>query len=118
MTNEERQAVRDECFEDVKGPGKFEGEESYSPYFYGKIIDGCADESWYFGEGEPEYDAIVVSDDDRDIFPELEGVYAVVCYETEQGFFYCIPETEHEYKSECFNLDRQQQEAGEREENG
>lgn len=85
LTRDKIESIRRECEEQVEGPGKFEGESIYVPYFYGDSLDGCAD-----GFGDVDwigyYSAVSVDDDDRAIFPELEGVETVYLCETGQGF--------------------------------
>ena len=72
--------------------GKFEGEMCYAPYFYDFIMDGSGDE-------ETAEDGVLITYfnvryEDREQFPELEGIERVRCYETDQGFFYCEDATE------------------------
>ena len=70
----------------VNGPGKFEGEEIYSPYFYDIGLDDGPDEiidNFY------DYGTIYlfkVMKEDRALFPELKGVYTVSQVETNDGF--------------------------------
>jgi hypothetical protein len=110
MTNEEMETIRKEGEEAVKGPGKFEGEQRYSPYFYDAIMDGGIGEDFYFGEGKPEYTLYILEKEDKDIFPELENVYGVCLWESEQGFFNCIPlDSKEDYDSEYANLSEQQE---------
>jgi hypothetical protein len=82
-TNEE---VRKDYLEQVSHPGKFEREEIYAPYFYEQLLDGCADD--YDVDGTL-YSVMVVTDEDKELFPELSNVFAVLCHESAQGFFYC-----------------------------
>ena len=85
-----RQAILDEYTVDPNGvirdPGKFEGEPIYAPYFYDALMNGGSDSTEY--DGDTPIDVFDVSDEDRQIFPELQGVSEVRCYESEQGFFY------------------------------
>lgn len=72
----------DQYKEQVKGPGKFEGEQPYVPYYY---------EIWNQGFYDHESDdgktaTFKVTKEDRDIFPELKGRHWVKIQETEQGF--------------------------------
>lgn len=73
--------TRAECAERVRGPGKFEGEQIYVPYFYDQYLDGGADED----HGRTLQ--FNVTDEDRTIFPdELSGVNVVYIYERDDGF--------------------------------
>ncbi len=62
------------------GPGKFEGEPFYAPYFYSIAHEGGGDEPFYDGEdiaGEP----VPVSDDERDVFAlHLSTDFMIVWY--------------------------------------
>jgi hypothetical protein len=76
----------------IEALGKFEAEMCYAPYFYDLIMNGS-------GDGETEEDGVWVTyfdirDEDREQFPELEGIERVRCYETDDGFFYCLDATE------------------------
>lgn len=63
-------------------PGKFQGEPAWVPYFFG--LDECDDE---FEDGAcVVYRAFQIHDDERQRFPELKGVFAVVLAETDDGF--------------------------------
>jgi len=105
MNNEE---IRKECLDDVSRPGKFEGEPIYSPYFYEAIMNGECDETFSFLD-DGCYDCFIITDKDVDIFPELEKTYAVICHESDIGFFSCFDyETEKEYKEETENLMQQE----------
>ena len=115
MTNEEKEKIREDCLQSLV-PGKFEGEQIYSPYYYGQILEGGGAEEFYFGEGEPAYSLIIVSAEDREIFPEIGQTFGFCCWETEQGFWNCIPlETKAEYDAEFLNLEKQAEECQEEE---
>jgi hypothetical protein len=66
----------------IRSPGKFEGEPRYVPYFWDAYLNGMADDD----------DGVTltfdVNDDDRKLFPELEGVKHVYLEESDQGFVY------------------------------
>jgi hypothetical protein len=66
----------------VKGPGKFEGEARYVPYFWGQFLAGA------YTDDDGEVVSFDVSDEDRRLFPELEGVTTVSLAESENGFVY------------------------------
>jgi len=108
MTKEEIKKIRKDCKENVSSPGKFEGEAIYSPYFRETILGGCQDEEFSFHDGC--YDAIIVTEDDRKIFPELASVYGVICNETETGFFLCHGFNQDDYQEEIENLQTQEEE--------
>jgi hypothetical protein len=64
----------------VKGPGKFEGENRYIPYYYMLAMDG---QNYEDDEGNMLFDVTAA---DRALFPELEKVVTVKLYEREDGF--------------------------------
>lgn len=112
MTNEEMEAIRKDGEETVSFPGKFEGEQRYSPYFYNALLDGGIGEDFYFGEGDPGYNLYVLGAEDKEIFPELKDVYGVSLWESEQGFFNCVClDTEEDFRAEEENLRKQQEDA-------
>lgn len=77
--------TRNECKALISGPGKFEGEPIYSPYYYDLILDGGSDEV-NAGGG----DVLIVTDRDRVLFPELEGIKKLVQYTDRNGFIYTV----------------------------
>ncbi len=92
LTNREK---REKYEAIVQGPGKFEGEQSYSPYFYDLMMNGGGDSTVY--DQEMPVEIFIVTKEDRAIFPdELKGVHAVTLYEDGQGFVYSIPATKKE----------------------
>ena len=68
----------------VKGPGKFEGEPPWTPYFYDAYLNGdgelsgCEEWNWV--------SSFDITDEDRAIFPELETHSRFSFYETTEGF--------------------------------
>ena len=104
------QGMRDELAEQVAGPGKFEGEAIYSPYFYGRLLDGDGmmidahndepvdepaigdDEAFddMMDESQPGDFAWVldINDDERQAFPELGDAQTATVYEDSVGFVY------------------------------
>lgn len=64
----------------VQRPGKFEGESRYIPYFWEQYLDGGADED----DGTTL--TFRVTDEDKELFPELKGRKAVKLMEREDGF--------------------------------
>ncbi len=78
--------TRKECKALVGGLGKFEGEPIYSPYFYELMMFGSAQ-----GEAGPDnVDTFIVTDGDRLMFPELDGIKKLVQYTDESGFVYIL----------------------------
>lgn len=70
----------------IKDPGKFGGLPIYAPYFYDKILDSAVDYSIYDELGYT-YDIFIITKEEKKAFPDLKGVYAVMCWETSEGFF-------------------------------
>jgi|GEM_PF-3392201 len=79
-TVREKLDQRESYANDVKEPGKFEGEAAFVPYFWDAYLNGSADDE--IG------DTLVfrVTDEDRDLFPELDGVDTVYLESTNDGF--------------------------------
>ncbi len=69
-----------ECEEHVEGPGKFEGEARYVPYFWDVYMDGGADDD------DGTVLTFNVSDEDKKLFPELRGRKRVKLMEQDSGF--------------------------------
>lgn len=64
----------------VKGPGKFEGEARYVPYYWDVFLQGYADGD----DGQTlTFD---VTDKDVERFPELSGRKQVQIFERSDGF--------------------------------
>lgn len=87
MTSQEISNIRINGQRDVSRPGKFEGEPIYSPYFYDRIMNGDGE---YLGDDDGAI-ALDIDDDERRMFPELDGFSTVVTWEDGNGFFYCVP---------------------------
>jgi len=79
----------------IMSPGKFEGEPTYAPHFYELWLDGSYDRLL---EGNAAL--FNITPDDLAEFPSLDGVGAVVTWETEQGFCYCEEAEPCEYCDE------------------
>jgi len=78
--------TREECVETVKGPGKFEGEPVYSPYFYDLAMNGQEDDiEW---DGDTEISVFTVTEEDRAIFPELSNIKTIRLWISDTGFCY------------------------------
>ena len=71
----------------VKGPGKFEGENSYIPYFWEVVNQGEAEVEYLddWGLFLMGY-WVTVSEDDRELFPELKAGERIPIYEDDNGF--------------------------------
>lgn len=79
-------AIREACEDMVSGPGKFEGEQDYSPWFYYLLGVSGEDESFETPDGITQY-LFIIGPEDRNIFRELEGVEALHGWETDTGFW-------------------------------
>lgn len=76
-------AVRLPLEDRVSGPGKFEGEGPWVPYFWEQSLEGMADEETRRGDS-----IFRVRGQDLHLFPELAGVRRVVVTEDSVGFVY------------------------------
>lgn len=77
---------RQQCEEMVKGPGKFEGEPIYAPYFWDlAMMSGEDDTEW---DGDTMISVFDVSDEDLAMFPELNGVKTIRLWEDGNGFVF------------------------------
>ena len=65
----------------IANPGKFEGEPAWVPFFY-----ALEDDDEFTDGAAVAYRAFQVNVEDRQRFPELSGVFAVVLAETDDGF--------------------------------
>jgi len=73
----------------ITNPGKFEGEPLYAPHFYDMILDGGSDLDFYDNSDEMLFNIFKITSEDCIYFPELTDTLFLVCFEDEQGFFYC-----------------------------
>ena len=64
----------------VKGPGKFEGEARYVPYFWDAYLDGGADRD------DGKVLGFDITADDKKLFPELKKRKTVKLIERDDGF--------------------------------
>lgn len=78
--------TREEYEQEVSRPGKFEGEQPWAVYFWEAALDGCGEDVY---DGGTLHSLFTVDDDDRKLFPELDGVKRVAVWETDSGFVYC-----------------------------
>lgn len=65
----------------IRSPGKFEGEPIYVPYFWDEYLNGGADE-----EDEDGVLIFIVTEEDRDQFPELKTGDRIGLVQTSDGF--------------------------------
>jgi hypothetical protein len=78
----------------IVGPGKFEGERIYVPFYYDSWGNGCASEDF----GNVAFFAIL--EDEREAFPELGSAYGLALEESEQGFVHCsVYQTREQYEA-------------------
>lgn len=66
----------------ISNPGKMEGEPLYVPYFLDMALDGFADYD------DDDNFVIDISDDDKKIFPALDGWKTITLEESDTGFVY------------------------------
>ncbi len=88
--------VQEDCEQAVDGPGKFENEERYVPYFYKEINGGSGE---CLASREVTVDCVYkvsVIEDDREFFPELDGIDEVFLHESNMGFVTELTEEEAE----------------------
>jgi len=79
----------------IRTLGKFEGEMIYAPYIYGTIMDGGGgDESYYLPQEDRMYDVVIPTASEKADFPELADVIGLICWTSDQGFFYIETYTE------------------------
>ena len=80
-----RKKIKQDYEEQVSGPGKFEGEPAFVPYFYNLYLDGGGEFTDVDGV---DVSLFSVGGEDCDMFPELDDVDEVCIWEDEQGFIY------------------------------
>ena len=79
-----------EDYEDiVKRPGKFEGEESFAPFFYDLWMQGMGNDPSGNDDDSVWFD---VTPEDIALFPSLEGTSRVRMTIDESGFVRCCKE--------------------------
>lgn len=79
-TVDAKHSPRCEYDQAVHGPGKFEGEAPYVPYFWEQYLEGN------YADDDGETLTFTVTDEDRRLFPELVGKETVELYERDDGF--------------------------------
>ena len=95
----QRLRILAECEESISHPGKFEGEQRYVPYFYAQYLDGFSDSD----NGHTiEFD---ISQDDIDIFPELDGKNRIALAETNSGFIIEVEPEDQEDQEDLTDSD-------------
>lgn len=72
--------TRAEYLEDVRRPGKFEGEQPYVPYYWEVFLNGGADHD------DGKVLGFDVTPEDFALFPELAGKQTVSLIERDDGF--------------------------------
>ena len=70
----------------IRSPGKFEGELLYVPHFWEVVLEGGAADEFQPEDGGPLLSMVLVTDEDRHQFPELEEQRKVWLGESDQGF--------------------------------
>lgn len=87
MTTETVADKRRECEEAVSGPGKFEAEQPYVPYFWELGLLDCYDDEEVDAESGRSTYVFVVDEDDVLYFPDLLEVGQTVrLVERDDGF--------------------------------
>lgn len=80
------ETTREEYIEQVRGPGKFQGEQPYVAYFYDVSLHGFTDEEASYPEGGGWVGVFEVDEEARRMFPELKGKKKVAIYGRSDGF--------------------------------
>jgi hypothetical protein len=91
----------------IHHPGKYEGEQDYTPHFHQSAMDGV-EQDWSFGGDSfvDWYGFVIVNSDDRKAFPQIESsTFAVMIHEDNQGFVTSHQYTREEYNRECRLMD-------------
>lgn len=87
--------TRAEYEADVKGPGKFEGQPPWAPYFYEIMLDDGSDETLFCEEHDGDcecspVDLFTVTEADHALFPELPIGSRIEVWESSQGRVYTL----------------------------
>lgn len=100
----------------VKGPGKFEGENAETAYYYDAMMNGDG-EMVCFGENEI-YTVFEISEEERDVFDlhtdiEKNPIDYFSIFTSEQGFVYGRPMSKSMYdelvaEAEKFNSEEEE----------
>ena len=88
MTDEEIILMLQEYEEEVKRPGRFEGEPLYAPYFWDQVMNGGGDETIEGEDDETIIDVFIVTAEDRLLFPDLSEAKKVFIYCDNHGFIH------------------------------
>lgn len=83
----------------ITTPGKFEGCPDYLPKVWEWVVDGCSDDTIYDTRSERAIDVFLLDSDVRDLVGSHadDDDYAMLVWESEQGFVYHCYVTEQEY---------------------
>ena len=68
----------------IREHGKFEGEPSYVPYLWARVLDGMADET--VDDGDTSVSLITIQPEDIINYADLDGVDVVALWERSDGF--------------------------------
>lgn len=81
---------RKEYADMVSRPGRFEGEQAFTPYFWDIVLNGAEDANHHDVDGT-SYSAIHIDAEIVGDWPDLAGEQGktAVLWETDQGFVYC-----------------------------
>jgi hypothetical protein len=69
----------------IHSPGHQEGNMIYVPYYYDMVMKG-EDEEVEYGPDDKPYSFFKVVDEDLQEFPELEDIYGIMLWTSDQGF--------------------------------
>lgn len=70
-------------------PGKFEGEPIYVPYLWEIVLDGGGEPVDDPDRPDATMDLIILSDDDKQCYPELSEFDTALLWADDNGFVYC-----------------------------
>lgn len=95
--------TRKECQDMVSRPGKFENEPIYSPYFWDIVMNGFSDD--ILDDNGETIDVCFINEKDLTLFPELKGTYAILIFQDNSGFVYCVSKNQKEYRAYIDSLE-------------
>jgi hypothetical protein len=73
----------------ISNPGKFEGEHISTPYAWDIVLNGCQDKTYTNAQGET-VDVVLVNPA-TELYHLTDGIpYAILLWESSQGFVYAI----------------------------
>lgn len=79
---EERCTKRRGYEDDVRRPGKFEGEPAYVPYLWERVLNGDGE----LDDEDEQVTSVGIDEEDRLMFPDLKAYERVALRETDSGF--------------------------------